>query len=93
MKFDRISCPISEMPQRAVQKPFKGQIRCWGKYRFDPLMYPHLGENLGYVIVGRPINHPQFTGWMQTSAIVKHEGNIVETLNSIYELVGEEGIR
>lgn len=85
------------MPQRAgvsnLQKPHKGKIRCWGKYHFDKVLYPELGDSLGYTIVGRPIDHPEFTRWMRTSAVVKHEGNEIETLNSRYELVGEEGLR
>lgn len=71
------------------QKPFKGHISNWFKRAFDQSAHTSLPSNLGYIICGRPSGHPVFKDRIYTSAVVKHEGNQVETLNSRYELVGE----
>lgn len=46
----------------------------------------------GYKVAdGEVYNHPNFVDGQSvtTSVIVRHEGNIVETLNTIYVLIGE----
>ncbi len=69
-------------------KPHKGIIDHWYIEEFNKDDYPDLLPNLGYVIRGVPWNHPEFANcsWIRTSAIVKHDGNEVETLNSRYTL-------
>lgn len=59
-------------------KPFKGTIDCWNIALTSE----------GYVIIGRPIGHPEFIGWMRTSLVVKFDPDAkeVETLNSRYKL-------
>lgn len=74
-------------------KPCKGSIHNW-KRRFVPG---------GFVIVGEPHGHPDFQNWIITSLVQKMEPTDpytngrdgyftyeVTTLNSFYELVGEE---
>jgi hypothetical protein len=71
-------------------KPYRGEIHNWEKRRFDKDRNC-LPENLGYVIFGRPKGHPSFSRSIQTSAVVSHneETGEIETLNSIYQLIGE----
>lgn len=71
-------------------KPFKGFINDWYRLYFDKSEYPDYEDNLGYVIVGKPIGHPKFSGWITTSAVVRHGTehgeDVIETLNSTYQL-------
>lgn len=72
-------------------KPFKGFIHSW-KMRKVP--------SGGFVVVGVPQGHPDFVDWIVTSIVVnmfeipRHRGDPrrfrIETLNSVYELVGDE---
>jgi len=72
-------------------KPFRGEIHNWRIRRFDKIKYA-LPESLGYVIYGHPSGHRNLSNWIQTSAVVSHnlETGEVETLNSRYQLVGNE---
>lgn len=75
-----------------MAKFFKGQIHNWTMLPCDPNPLPTEKEsNLGYMIHGvyKKDGQVLFQSW-RTSPVVKHEGNRVETLNSIYELVGSE---
>lgn len=64
-------------------KPYKGRIEHWGKR-------PCPGYGIGYYIVGRFVDHPQFAGETgHTSWVEKHNGNEIETRNSRYTLVGD----
>lgn len=67
-------------------KPHKGTIEHYFIESFKKEHYPLLGENLGYVVCGKSHGHPELTGWIRTSAVVKREGKEVETLNSRYTL-------
>lgn len=69
-----------------MNKPFKGHITNWRR-----VWFPTEGV---YTIVGQPHGHPEFTGWIRTS-IVKREIQQpdwirIETLNSVYLLIGPE---
>lgn len=70
------------------EKPYKGQISNWRRRRFQ--VTPEYAHTLGYCIAGCPSGHPNFTNWIITSAVVKHEGDQIETMNSRYTLVDEE---
>lgn len=67
-------------------KPFKGTIHDWYKLHFDRNMYPQFKDTLGFMIVGTPSGHPFLTNWIRTSVVVKHEGDMIETMNSRYRL-------
>lgn len=73
-----------------MSKPFKGSIHNWRRTRrpYWPAAW--------YVIIGEPRGHPKFSGWIRTSLVQKETiedaGITVETLNSIYFLVGPEVI-
>lgn len=73
-----------------MTKPHKGKIENWFKVPFPPEkwaeLYPDDPPVLGYTIIGVPVGHPTFVNYMQTSPVIKHEGNTIETLNTIYEL-------
>lgn len=71
-------------------KPFKGEIHNWRRRIFDKSIDPVYKNTLGYIIVGIPHGHPDFVNHIYTSAVVKHEGDTVETMNSRYKLVGPE---
>lgn len=62
-------------------KSFKGEIHHWSIFRHSDLLYS---------IVGKPVGHPYITKWLRTSPVVDRVGNMVETENSFYKLVGEE---
>lgn len=62
-------------------KPFKGEIHNWSTLRHTKELYS---------IFGKPIDHPTIFNWIRTSPVVKREGDMVETENSLYRLVGEE---
>lgn len=67
-----------------TDKPFKGTIDDWYMVPCPPKY------GLGYYVKGISIDHPEFAGQhMFTSYVVAHEGNQIETRNSIY-LLGEE---
>lgn len=70
-------------------KPFKGLIHEWYKNFFNKEAFPGMNNTLGYNIIGKPEGHPQFSGWIITSAVVKHDEKTgeIETLNSRYKLV------
>jgi hypothetical protein len=65
-------------------KPFKGYIQDWKWVHFPD----------GKVVQGMPIGHPDFSGWIRTSKVVKEtpcENGVdtaIETLNSRYILMG-----
>lgn len=82
-KIERLEIPVNH-------KPFKGYIHSWEKIYFNKDEHPYAKDSLGYVIYGYPTHHPDFSNWIRTSAVVKHEDNVIETLNSKYHLVGEE---
>lgn len=101
MKISRMNVPVGIQPLRSIsemdprlqsRKPHKGKISLWYKFHFDVLQYQEEipEKTLGYIIIGQPSGHPEFKHWIKTSPVIKHEGNVIETLNSIYELVGEE---
>jgi hypothetical protein len=71
-------------------KPYRGEIHNWRKLELpEDDFFPH--EGLGFKIKGEPVGHPWFVGWIVTSEVVKiSEDNRIETLNSEYQLVGEE---
>ena len=85
-KFATVRTPL---PDKGKQ--YKGEIHNWEIHRFDKNRHPGYEHTLGYVIVGKPKGHPNFTGWIQTSAVVKHDplDNEIETMNSYYKLIGE----
>jgi hypothetical protein len=62
-------------------KPFRGELHDWAILRHR--------EGL-YSIFGRPVGHPHFVNWIRTSPVVSLVGNLVETQNSFYSLIGEE---
>lgn len=68
-------------------KPCKGEVHNWSAIR-----HPLFKEGLGYCILGEPHNHPSFHNWIRTSEVIKHnkETGEIETLNSLYKLIGEE---
>ena len=69
-----------------VGKPFKGDITDWTKME---TVHPDTG--LGFYILGTFVNHPEFKGvYTNTSAVMAEDGNLIETRNSIYCLVGPE---
>lgn len=70
-----------------VEKPYKGQIANWEKRYFSKAAFPQHKDTLGYVIMGVPIGHPQYSEWIVTSPVVKHEEDQIETLNSRYTLL------
>lgn len=61
-------------------KPYKGEIHSWRKVEFVD----------GFIIMGKPIGHPQFVNWIRTSKVefMKDSDGYweVETLNSRYHL-------
>ena len=70
-----------------MEKPYKGQISNWEKRYFSKGAFPQHKGTLGYVIMGVPVEHPQYSEWIVTSPVVKHEGDQIETLNSRYTLI------
>ncbi len=64
-----------------MSKPFKGEIHQWSILRYSEKRYS---------IFGKPVGHPKFVHWIRTSPVVNRDGNLVETENSFYKLVGEE---
>jgi len=69
-----------------TNKPFKGEIHNWFILR-----HPILKDGLGFKIGGKPVGHPTFINWFLSSEVVKwSEDGRIETLNSVYQLVGEE---
>lgn len=78
-------------------KTFKGYISNWKRVYFNTEINPVYADTLGFYISGDVDQHPVFgttTGWQtfHTSAIVKYNLDTmeVETLNSVYQLVGKE---
>lgn len=69
-----------------MNKPYKGMIENWIKLTWKPEQLLGFPGTLEYSVIGIPINHPEFVGWIKTSAVVKQEGNEIETLNSRYTL-------
>lgn len=70
------------------EKPHMGKIVDWYE---RPCGEEH---GLGYMIVGRSVDHPRFAGEMfHTSFVVERVGNEIETNNSRYTLVTEENDR
>ena len=82
------------------EKPFKGKLEQWKRYTndFRGLREPErdildratpdmAGKKEGHYILG--MLEGSFDNWIRTSYILKQEGDMVETLNSIYQL-GEE---
>lgn len=70
-----------------THKPYRGEIHEWERKYFDKIKdFPH---TLGYIIRGIPKGHPEFTGFILTSAVVDYDETTgeLETLNSIYKLV------
>lgn len=65
-----------------MSKPYRGEIHDWAF-----LFHPEIG---GMSIFGRSVGHPRIINWIRTSPIVSRVGDMVETKNSIYRLVGEE---
>lgn len=68
------------------EKPYKGEIISWTKMSIETPNPP----GLGYFIIGRFVNHPEFgmeRGY--TSYVVKHDAvtGEIETKNSRYTLV------
>lgn len=65
-------------------KPYKGEINHWRRVKTLD----------GYYITGVPIHHPKFTNWIKTSRVVKFNAVTleIETMNSIYRLIGKEVI-
>lgn len=78
-----------------MTKPFRGEIHNWKAGFFDKTRHPFEVETLGYCIIGKPEGHPSFTGWIKTSPVVKYNevDQTVETLNSLYKLVGPPQIQ
>jgi hypothetical protein len=76
-----------------MDKPHKGTIRGyrkdinWDQFPDDPLDYP---KNLGYIIVGRFLDHPRFGSSTGYTSLVTKKGRWknnkceIETLNSKY---------
>ena len=62
-------------------KPYKGEIHSWSILQHNPKVYS---------IYGRPVGHPSFVNWIRTSPVIERNGDMVETHNSRYKLVGEE---
>lgn len=62
-------------------KPYRGEIHNWSILKHSQDIYS---------IFGRPVGHPVLVYWIRTSPVVKKEGNMIETENSQYLLVGEE---
>ena len=62
-------------------KPYKGRIDDWVKVPIPK------SQGEGYIIYGKPIDHPYFIDWIRTSPVVKRDGNEVETNNSRYTLL------
>ena len=56
------------------------KIIAWEERPCDPSL------GLGYYVTGYPWGHPDFTGWIRTSYVVKRTGNEIETNNSRYTL-------
>jgi len=65
-------------------KSHKGTLINWKKIPFKH--QKDLPENLGYVVVGQLDRGRGITALRRTSAVVKHEGDEIETLNSRYTL-------
>ena len=66
---------------------YKGRIENW-KREYVPGR-----EGLGYIIVGRFLDHPHFAlDYGHTSVVVAHdsETGVIRTRNSSYTLVGKE---
>lgn len=75
-----------------MEKPHNGDLFFWRRTPFNKDVYS-LPENLGYVITGSKSRERLSLGtYWQTSAVVKHneETGEIETLNSRYQLIGEE---
>lgn len=86
-----------------MTKPFKCSVTFWSKYQCSedggPYKPEEFGDNLGYLITGMCLQHPEFgtTSSFHTSLIIREyeedEKNMVETLNSTYHLIGDELVR
>lgn len=74
-------------------KPNRGTLHYWRKVYFHNSLVP---ESLGYYVMGYRSEHKRLGTFWQTSAVLKFfpkgvDGHYkIETLNSFYELVGEE---
>jgi hypothetical protein len=67
-------------------KPYKGEIRNWKIVEF--------ADARDKTVIGVPIGHPLFVGWIRTSQIINMEDRggywDVETMNSRYKLYYSE---
>jgi hypothetical protein len=90
-KLEQFKFAAVRIPFPHKGKQYKGEIHNWEIRRFDKNRHPGYEDTLGYVIFGKPKGHPSFTGWIVTSAVVKHDplDNEIETMNSYYKLIGE----
>ncbi len=74
-----------------TSKPHMGLVEDWWQEHFDndevQKMYNEK-PGLGYIIRGTCIRHPKFgtSTHFNTSWVVKHDGNEIETRNSRYTL-------
>lgn len=79
-----------------THKPFKGVIFNWNKIYFDKdkasEKYDGEDTGLGYCLEGYRTAEPRLGTYWRTSWVVKHETDeIIETRNSFYQVLGEEG--
>lgn len=76
-----------------MQKPHKGVISNWYKYHFDVEQYREMipEETLGYIVIG----FRQGLTMMKTSPVIYFDeySNQIETLNSWYQLDGDEHVQ
>lgn len=79
-----------------VNKSLKGVLYHWNKLYFDKekASKKYDGEDigLGYCIEGYKTSEPKLGSYWRTSWVVRQDSDgMVETRNSFYQVIGEEG--